>query len=139
MSGANALTRIGVLAFDGFGSGVVHTDVGHQLAMEVLGRSKDTAVDDVTLDFANPKLDLVEPGRVGRGEVKLDSPLSMSSFMVARPSPTENASRPFLAAPASSPNAMVTFSGSWNGSSAGSLTMYGRRGMVSMSGLLHLV
>jgi hypothetical protein len=73
MSGANALTRIGVLPFDGFGGGVVLADVGHQLAMEVLGRGEDAAIDEVTLDFAEPKLDLVEPGRVGRGEVKLDS------------------------------------------------------------------
>src|SRR5579859_1666485 len=73
MSRPNALTRIGVLPFDWFGGGVVLADVGHQLAMEVLGRGEDAAIDEVALDFAEPKLDLVEPGRVGRGEVKLDS------------------------------------------------------------------
>ena len=68
MSRANALTRIGVLPFDWFGGGVVLADVGHQLAMEILGRDEDAAIDEVTFDFAEPKFDLVVCRRFDLGE-----------------------------------------------------------------------
>ena len=48
----------------------MHTDVTHELARQVLDRSEDAAGDDVALDFGEPKLDLIEPGGVGRSEVQ---------------------------------------------------------------------
>lgn len=43
------------------------------LASQVGDRGEDAASDDVTFDFDEPDLDLVEPGGVGGGEVKADS------------------------------------------------------------------
>src|SRR5579859_3328410 len=85
MSGANALTRIGVLPFDWFGGGVVLADVGHQLAMEILGRGEDAAIDEVTFDFAEPKFDLATSANT-------------------RPAPASPTSRRYAAWPPRSPS-----------------------------------
>ena len=50
----------------------MHTDETHELARQVLDRSEDAAGDDVALDFGEPKLDLIEPGGVGRSEVQVN-------------------------------------------------------------------
>src|SRR3990170_8135464 len=50
---------------------VVTTDVAHELASEVFHAGEHPTSDHVTFDFGKPKLDLVQPGRVGRSEVQL--------------------------------------------------------------------
>src|SRR4029077_19971775 len=40
-------------------------------ASQVRYRGEDVAGNDLTLDFGKPGLDLVKPGRIRRGEVKL--------------------------------------------------------------------
>ena len=47
-------------------------DVAHELAGQVFDRGENTAGNDLALDFGEPEFDLVEPGRVGRGEVQVD-------------------------------------------------------------------
>ena len=51
---------------------VVLADVAHELALEVWHRGEDTSGDHVALDLGEPELDLIEPGRVGGGEVQVD-------------------------------------------------------------------
>jgi hypothetical protein len=38
---------------------------------EIVDRGEDAAMDEVAFDLAEPELDLVEPGGVGRGEVEM--------------------------------------------------------------------
>ena len=52
---------------------VVAPDVAHQLACKVLHRSEDAASDHVALDLGEPDLDLIQPRRVGRREVEVQS------------------------------------------------------------------
>ena len=47
-------------------------DVAHELSLEIRDRSEHAASDDVALDLAEPQLDLVEPGGVGRSEVQMN-------------------------------------------------------------------
>ena len=44
-----------------------------EFSSQVGNRGEDAARDHVAFDFGEPDLDLVEPGRVGGGEVKADS------------------------------------------------------------------
>jgi len=59
----------------------VRADVVHELALEVGGRAEDAAVDEVTLDLAEPKLDLVEPGGVGGSEVQADVGVKLQELL----------------------------------------------------------
>jgi hypothetical protein len=58
--------------FHGSGSLVVVTDVLHEFSSQLGDGSERAARDDITLDLAEPLLDLVEPRRVGRSEVQVD-------------------------------------------------------------------
>ena len=51
---------------------VVVADVAHELSLEVGDGSEHASGDDVALDLAEPQLDLVEPGGVGRSEVQVN-------------------------------------------------------------------
>lgn len=66
------MSRVGVLPLDGPSPLVVLADVAHELVLEVGGRCEDAAIDEVALDLAKPRLDLVEPRGVGRREVEVD-------------------------------------------------------------------
>src|SRR5580693_968947 len=61
---------ITVFPAEGLGGFGIQTDILHELAGKIGYRSKDTASNDVALDFGKPDFDLIEPRRVGRGEVK---------------------------------------------------------------------
>ena len=50
---------------------VVFTDVAHELSLEIGERGKHAACDHVALDLSEPQLDLVEPGRIGRGVMQM--------------------------------------------------------------------
>jgi hypothetical protein len=52
---------------------VVLPDVLDELSAQVGDGSEDAACDDGALDLGKPQLDLVEPGRVSRREVQVDS------------------------------------------------------------------
>ncbi len=66
------MRRIAIGPLDRLGASVVATDVATDLASEIWNRGEDAPGDEVPLDFGEPDLDLVEPGRVGRSEVKAD-------------------------------------------------------------------
>src|SRR5713101_7103737 len=70
---ADSVGRIGVAPLDGLGVLVVALDVAHELPRKILHRGEDATSDDVPLDLRKPVLDLIEPGRVGRSEVEMDS------------------------------------------------------------------
>ena len=65
------MRHVGVLPADGLGPRVVVADVAKQLLREVTDGREDAARDDVSLDLGKPDLDLIEPGGVGRREVKM--------------------------------------------------------------------
>jgi hypothetical protein len=46
---------------------VVVADVAHELARQILYRSKDSSRNNVALNLGKPNFDLVEPARVGPG------------------------------------------------------------------------
>ena len=50
---------------------MIKADVAHDLAAEVGDGGEDSAVDYVTLQFAEPALHLIEPRRIRRREVEL--------------------------------------------------------------------
>jgi len=64
--------RITIGPLDRFGRSVVMADVAHELAREIAHGGENAAGDHVSLDLGEPVLDLIEPGRVGRGEVQMD-------------------------------------------------------------------
>ena len=51
----------------------IGVDIAATLAGQVRHRSKDTASNDIPFDLGEPEFHLVEPGRVGGREVKMDS------------------------------------------------------------------
>ncbi len=65
------MRRVPIGPLDRFRCAVVMTDVPDELACEIADRGENAAGDNVTLDFGEPVLDLIEPGRVGRGEVQM--------------------------------------------------------------------
>src|SRR5688500_7867891 len=68
----DAMRRVAVGPLDRLGVAIVMADVAADLASEIGDGGEDAAGNDVTLDLGEPELDLVEPGRVGRSEVKTD-------------------------------------------------------------------
>jgi hypothetical protein len=44
-------------------------DVAQELSLQVSQGSEYSSCDDVTIDLAEPQLDLIQPGRIGRSEV----------------------------------------------------------------------
>ena len=51
---------------------VVLTDVSQELSLQIPGGSEDAPRDDVALDFAKPKVDLIQPRRVGGSEAQMN-------------------------------------------------------------------
>lgn len=47
------------------------TDVAHELLGEVFHRGKEAPLNHVAFDFGESQFDLVEPRRVGGGEVRM--------------------------------------------------------------------
>ena len=68
-------TRVSVLPFHGSRRFVVLTDVTHEFSLQVGNAGEHTTGDDVALDLAEPQLNLVQPRRVGRGEVQVNFPI----------------------------------------------------------------
>src|SRR6266478_7235153 len=66
------MTRVEVSPLHSLWGLVVLADVAYEFLAQVGDRGKDAASANVTLDLAEPQFDLVEPGRVGRGEVQMD-------------------------------------------------------------------
>jgi hypothetical protein len=63
---------IGIFPFHGTGRFVVVTDVAQELPFQIRDGSKYSSRDDVAVDLAEPQLDLIQPGRVGRSEVQVN-------------------------------------------------------------------
>ena len=61
---------VGVSPSDRGGRLVVVSDVAQEFNPQIVQRAKDAARDNVTLDFREPILHLVEPGGVGWREVQ---------------------------------------------------------------------
>jgi hypothetical protein len=57
----------------GFGGFFVEADIAQDLASEIVNGSEDATDDHVALQLGKSDLDLVQPRRVGRREVKLDT------------------------------------------------------------------
>ena len=67
----NPLADVGIFPLKWFGCFLVEPDIAQDLAFQIGNGSEDAAVDDVALELAEPSLDLIEPRRVGRGEVQI--------------------------------------------------------------------
>lgn len=46
-------------------------DVAHDLPAQIAYRPEDAARDQVTLHLRKPEFNLIEPGRIGRGEMQV--------------------------------------------------------------------
>jgi hypothetical protein len=60
--------------------GRVGVNVAAEFAGQVGDRGEDAAGNDLTLDLGEPDLDLVEPGRIGRSEVKLHAGMAVEEI-----------------------------------------------------------
>src|SRR5579872_362944 len=67
---ADALFRVGISPADRACAIGVSTNVFHKLAAKIGHGSEDTASNHIALDLGKPDLDLIQPRRVGRSEVK---------------------------------------------------------------------
>ena len=65
-----ATRSVGVFPLDRASVGRVGVDVAAEFSSQIRDRSEDAAGNDLALDFGEPKFDLVEPGGIGRSEVK---------------------------------------------------------------------
>src|SRR5262249_60468204 len=65
------MARSTVDPLHGFGRIIVFADVAHELPPQVSDRCKYASGDDIALDFGEPKLDLIEPGRVSGRVVQM--------------------------------------------------------------------
>jgi hypothetical protein len=63
---------IGIFPLHGTGRFVVLPDVAQELSLQIRDGSEYPSCDDVSLDLAEPQLDSIQPGRVGRSEVQVD-------------------------------------------------------------------
>lgn len=63
---------IEVFPLHGLGLLFVLTDVSHELSLQIRYGSEHTTGDHVAPDLGNPQFDLVEPGRVSRGEMQMN-------------------------------------------------------------------
>ena len=61
-----------VSPFDRSGGLVVVADVAKDFSSEIVDGGKDASCDDLPLDFGEPDFDLVKPGRVSGGKMKVD-------------------------------------------------------------------
>src|SRR5262245_2559934 len=50
---------------------VVLADITHEFPLQIGHRGEHAAGDDIALDLGEPELDLVEPGRIGRGVMQM--------------------------------------------------------------------
>ena len=63
---------IGIFPFHCARRFVVVPDVAQQLPLQIRDGSEYPSRDDVAVDLAEPQLDLIQPGRVGRSEVQVN-------------------------------------------------------------------
>src|SRR5258708_17965383 len=63
---------IGIFPFQCTRRFVVVPDVAQQLPLQIRDGSEYPSRDDVAVDLAEPQLDLIQPGRVGRSEVQVN-------------------------------------------------------------------
>jgi hypothetical protein len=70
---ADATGGVGVFPLDRPSVSGVGIDLASEFASPVGYRGEDAARDDLAFDLGEPDLDLIEPGRVSRREVKADS------------------------------------------------------------------
>jgi hypothetical protein len=68
---AQAAVGVRVFPLDGASVGGVGVDVAPEFASQIRDRGENAAGDDLAFDLGEPDLDLVEPKRIRRGEVKL--------------------------------------------------------------------
>ena len=66
----DAAIGVGIGPANGASAVCVRANVLHQFAAEIGDRRKHAASNDVALDFGEPKLHLIQPRRIRRGEVK---------------------------------------------------------------------
>ena len=66
----NSFSDVGVFPLRRLGSLLIEANVAQDLASEVGDRGEDAAVDDIAPKFGEPAFDLIQPGRIGRREVK---------------------------------------------------------------------
>ena len=76
MVSSDGTVGISIGPFEGLGAFVVDFDIAGDFAGEVGFGSKDSAGDQIALNFGEPDFDLIEPGRVSRGVMKLDMRMS---------------------------------------------------------------
>ena len=77
---AQAARGVRVLPLDRTGAGRVGVDVATKFTGQIGDRCEDAAGDDLALDFGEPEFDLVEPGRIGRREVKLHARMALEKI-----------------------------------------------------------
>ena len=64
--------KIGIFSAERCGSFLIKPNVAQDLPSQIGHRGEDAAIDDLALEFAEPAFHLIEPRRVGRGEVESD-------------------------------------------------------------------
>jgi len=72
MVSSDATISLSIGPFERLGAFVVAFDIASDFAGEIGFGSKDAAGDQSALNFGEPDFDLIEPGRVGRGVMKLN-------------------------------------------------------------------
>ena len=61
---------LGVFPAEGFGGFLIEPNVAQDLSFQICNRGEDAAIDGIPLELSEPALDLIEPRRVGWGEVE---------------------------------------------------------------------
>src|SRR5947209_20454584 len=64
------MRRVAIAPADRLRGFVIVPDVSPNLASEIRNRGKNAAREEIALDLREPELDLVQPRRVGRGEMQ---------------------------------------------------------------------
>ena len=65
------MRRVSIAPPDRFGRRVVVPDVATDLSGQVRDRRKDAAAEQVAFNLRKPQLDLIEPGRIRRGDMQM--------------------------------------------------------------------
>ena len=65
------MRRVAIAPSDGFRRRVVVPDVATNLAGEVSDGRKDAPGEEIAFDLGKPELDLIQPGRIRRGEMQM--------------------------------------------------------------------
>ena len=72
MVSSDATISLSIGPFERLGAFVVAFDIASDFAGEIGFGSEDATGDQIALNFGEPDFDLIEPGRVGRGVMKLN-------------------------------------------------------------------